>query len=601
MVFQIIAFLTCDTNCDTRCDTLPYPKYMSRRGDTWQFCRRVPKELVQIVGVKVWRSTLGTDSRVQAEQNLRIKMVETDKIIEAARNGTFQKIDDSKLEDIAVDWSFWYEQAAEWTLPEAVFGNRFPGVFKHLGQPLSGEIANPIFQSRDQLAGAVKQFVSDTDVKITIPSPEWERLVTFCQDEYAASNPEIAGNKYLGSIGRVEKPAKRRLSKAFERYKSERTRKDSDSPITVGSIEEFKVGVDRFIELYGDLDVNKINRTHAQDFRDTLRKLPARPPNAVRELSLRDQVSWAEENNHRLLAKDTVAKLVGGLKSILDYCANSSDFIVDMKSWMNPFIGFTATGRRKHDPIRRPFTDEEILQVFDPDTFNSYRPSEFWVPLLLYYTGARRNEIAQLHLADIVLDAPTPHLNLTESIAADENDDFDASLSKRIKNWSSDRVAPLVGPMIEIGFPAYVEHARSLGSPHLFSDIPHQKLERRADKLSQSFTRYLRNKAMVTDELVVLHSLRHSFAMGCTKVGVADDDRKLAMGHYLEKEASVENYLIHLRHDPGLMKMKVHDLIAVAPLEIPMLAQRAAEVIEAGPWRPRSRRRTRMSKKPMAV
>ncbi|MCH8310467.1 MAG: hypothetical protein IIB17_08235 [Chloroflexi bacterium] len=174
---------------------------------------------------------------------------------------------------------------------------------------LSDEITNPIFQSRDQLAGAVKQFVSDTDVKITIPSPEWERLVTFCQDEYAASNPEIAGNRYLGSIGRVEKPAKRGLSKAFERYQSERTRRDSDSPITAGSIEEFKVGVDRFIELYGDLDVNKINRTHAQDFRDTLRKLPARPPNAVRELSLRDQVSWAEENNHRLLAKDTVAKL----------------------------------------------------------------------------------------------------------------------------------------------------------------------------------------------------------------------------------------------------------------------------------------------------
>lgn len=222
MVFRAVAFLVCDTTCDTRCDTLPYPKYMSRRGNTWQFYRRVPKELVPIIGVKVWRSTLGTDSRVQADRNLHIKMVETDKIIEAARNGTYQMIDDEVLEDIAIAWSIWYEQAAGWTLPEAVFGSRFPSMFEHLGEPLSGEIANPIFRSRDELAEAVQQFVRDTDVKITIPSTEWERLVTLCQDEYATSNPEIAGNKFLGSIGRVEKPAKRRLSEAFGQWRNSR-------------------------------------------------------------------------------------------------------------------------------------------------------------------------------------------------------------------------------------------------------------------------------------------------------------------------------------------------------------------------------------------
>ena len=63
---------------------------MSRRGKTWQFVRRVPTELVPIIGLESWRSSLGTDSQSDAERRLRVKLVETDKTIEAARNGTYR-------------------------------------------------------------------------------------------------------------------------------------------------------------------------------------------------------------------------------------------------------------------------------------------------------------------------------------------------------------------------------------------------------------------------------------------------------------------------------------------------------------------------------
>lgn len=297
------------------------------------------------------------------------------------------------------------------------------------------------------------------------------------------------------------------------------------------------------------------------------------------------------------MAKDTVAKLVGGLKSVLDQVARHDDFVDDLNTWTNPFTGFTGSGRRSHAPIRLPFSQDDLLKTFNPETFNSYRPSEFWIPLLLYYTGARRNEIAQLHLAEVVLETPTPHLVLTTSIAADEDDDWEEEVlgtGKRIKTWSSDRVAPLVPQILDIGFPAFVEHARGLGSIHLFKDIPHQKEERRADKLSQRFTEYLRNRAGVTNPLIVLHSLRHTFAISCvTKVDA--DHKKLAMGHYLENEAAVENYLIHMRHDEGLLKEMVHDKITFASLDIRGLAERAADILEGGEWKPWARRRKKPS------
>lgn len=57
---------------------------------------------------------------------------------------------------------------------------------------------------------------------------------------------------------------------------------------------------------------------------------------------------------------------------------------------------------------------------------------------------------------------------------------------------------------------------------------------------------------------------------------------KLAMAHYLEKEASNENYLVHLRHDAALKQAKVHSRILFAPLDIAGLAQLASGIVGGG-------------------
>lgn len=167
-----------------------------------------------MVGCEFWGCSLETDSLAEAERRLHVKIVETDQIIQSVRDGTYQKIDDEALDDIAVQWSIWYEEAVASTLPVAVFGQRFPVAFEHLGEPLSGEIAEPILRSRDELVALVDRFVSEQGIEIRRYSTEWEKLGNFCQDEYAATNPEIMGAKHVGSIGWTGKPSKLQLTKA---------------------------------------------------------------------------------------------------------------------------------------------------------------------------------------------------------------------------------------------------------------------------------------------------------------------------------------------------------------------------------------------------
>ena len=86
-------------------------------------------------------------------------------------------------------------------------------------------------------------------------------------------------------------------------------------------------------------------------------------------------------------------------------CANS-----DMKE--NPFLGSVERNVEKNEDIKG-FTDAEIAKVFNPEVFmnstihrKGYQPNRlgnYFIPLILCFTGARVSEVCQLHLEDIYL------------------------------------------------------------------------------------------------------------------------------------------------------------------------------------------------------
>lgn len=539
------------------------PKYVAERNGIYQFVRRVPKDVKAELGFQFWRESLGTDSLLEAEKQARARADETDSIIDAVRDGTYRQHDDDDLWDLAMGWHQWYKEVTVYTLPKAVFGSTHPDALVDLGEPIGDEEVSPIIRSREELAGHVERYLEAQSVTMRRPSPDWEKLLDLCQDNYHWGNPEITKSEFFQALQAVEvvRP-EARLSAVFDKFTTERTREDAEKPITESSLKDYGTAIERFIDFFGDLEVERITRANAEQFRDLLRRLPSRPPNVVRELSVKEQADWADEHDHKRLTRETVAKLMTGMHSVIGFTFKHTAVVLDRSGWENPFAGFAGTGQRTSSAKRLPFQPEQFPEIFDPEKFRPRKPSHFWVPLILCFTGARRDEIAQLHLNDVKLDAEVPYLKITDEIEPGIDLLVRPEARKRLKTWSSARVAPIHPILLEVGLAELVAWAKSVGDLHLFPDLPHEKGNDRSNKLSTSFTKHLRNKVGLTDARYVLHSFRHTFEMMAIKSSVSDDRRKLALGRYVGDDVSLSNYAIHFRDDVAAIKSQVHDMIS---------------------------------------
>ena len=89
------------------------------------------------------------------------------------------------------------------------------------------------------------------------------------------------------------------------------------------------------------------------------------------------------------------------------------------------------------------------------------KPHEFWLPLIALFTGARLNEICQLHLEDI------------QQFHGIWVFDINNKGVKRLKTSSAVRRVPISQTLIEIGFLDYVEDVKALeGAQHKNKILP---------------------------------------------------------------------------------------------------------------------------------
>ncbi len=267
-------------------------KYLKPRGGWYHFERSVPPDVRHLIDPKEWRHTLGTDSRVEAEARCLRRTVETNEQLTQAREGTYRSVEQTEIEDLAAQWGMDFQLINR----ENIAREAFPDVWGE-PEPFGDEAPRPIIRRKSDLSSYVAAWLERSEIASIKPnSPDFDALLDACLDEYLVSNPEISdgwkdilaelevmpNQAKLDTFGTLKRQRRndpqRKLSAVFEKYLK------VNSDLGKSARSEFGTGVRRFIEFHGDLDIDQIERSHAEQFRDGLAKLPVRPPNKVRAL-----------------------------------------------------------------------------------------------------------------------------------------------------------------------------------------------------------------------------------------------------------------------------------------------------------------------------
>jgi integrase len=153
----------------------------------------------------------------------------------------------------------------------------------------------------------------------------------------------------------------------------------------------------------------------------------------------------------------------------------------------------------------------------------------FWLPLLALYTGARMNELAQLHPDDVMEETyldPEGRSLVAWVVRIEQS----KARGQRVKTEGSERRIPVHADLIASGFIDYAKAQQ--GRVRLFPDLKGgEKDGRISGAWGQWFSEYLRTKCGVTDERMTFHSFRHTFKHCARQSLIPPDVNNALTGH----------------------------------------------------------------------
>lgn len=322
------------------------------------------------------------------------------------------------------------------------------------------------------------------------------------------------------------KPGALTLSQVFEKWAEDKLLTDAKAGKTV---DEFGGVVRRFQELYGDMEVRSITRSLVGDFRVALGKLPTKGQ-GIRGLSAPQAIAKAEAEGLPKASLSTIYKQLNAMRAVLNFGVKRLEAMDEepvSASGILKTLAKAAARQETRTGEDKSFTKADLRRMFDSPLFRGdWKPARadfgvalYWMPLLLVYTGARREEIAQLLASDVVRcpDTDVWYLSLRPDV------------DKSVKGASSRRRVPLHADLLKLGFVRYVESLPKEGPvfPHL---IEHSS-NGLGHGVGLAWGRYLRRELGMTVEAAPFHGFRHTFKTLCREVGVPKEVHDWLTGH----------------------------------------------------------------------
>ncbi len=283
--------------------------------------------------------------------------------------------------------------------------------------------------------------------------------------------------------------------------------------------------------LGGKTAVRDIGRDTCRDLLSVLQNLPSNANKRFPALTPREAAGHALSHGIAPMSVANVNEYMNKFSTLLNWACR--------EEWVSRNV---ANGLRLAVPTstaekRKPFSAAQLKVIFDAplyrgcrDDENGYalsglnlpRRSRFWIPLIGLYSGARLNEICQLHTADL------------RQIDGVWCFDFHANpaAGKRLKTSASRRIVPIHPMLIRLGILAYLRNLYKAGDQRLFPEIVIDAFGLHSGRVSRWFSRFLTTCGAAADG-ICYHSFRHSFRDALREAGV-ERDVALRLGGWTE-------------------------------------------------------------------
>jgi integrase len=229
---------------------------------------------------------------------------------------------------------------------------------------------------------------------------------------------------------------------------------------------------------------------------------------------------FVSDMGKRGLAVDTINERLSKIKAI--YKIAVGKFVLKV----NPAIGtlgLKESSAKKRRKRRLPFDSQDLKVIFESEIFTQHKRSQgqagegsFWLPLLLFYTGARPEEVAGMAIQDVKEDANFGEVPLSHR--------------RTLKNGHSVRRVPVARELIELGLFRYLDWLRSQGHTVMFPTLKKDWHGKLSGAFSKFFGRYKRVLG-IYDSRKVLYSFRHTMKDFMEAAGIPSKYLQRLIGH----------------------------------------------------------------------
>jgi integrase len=306
-------------------------------------------------------------------------------------------------------------------------------------------------------------------------------------------------------------PAGPRLHAAIDRF----LKTFGASGRAPATVEETEHTLSLFRDIIDDCPASDVGTEHVDRFRDALALWPARARvmGEFKGLNAREVIEKAQGRGMPGLSVRTVDKHLDRLRVFFNALVKRRELT------HNPLADVRLqTSAAKYVPKRRGFEPHELAALFDPERRKQHTDGDalfYWVPLLMLYTGARRDEIVFLDASDL------------EEIQGC----WGIHITKRLKTPQSRRFVPLPQCVLDLGLRAHADAMRAAGSKRLFPGGARASDDGQGKRVSKWFNRTYLKACGIDDQAVCLQSFRNTLLTAADRLGISEAQMGPIVGH----------------------------------------------------------------------